>query len=119
LNIEYLWYRFALSFLLKSAASMAGSGLNSEPQNIEYRTAEFRRIESLRSALLTISTQPMNKPWPMLEPSPKIKKEKTNERSSMETNYIQFVFYAGYLFTVADISGDGPGHPGGSIRADS
>jgi len=28
------------------------AGLNSEPQNIEYRTAEFRRMESLRSFFL-------------------------------------------------------------------
>jgi hypothetical protein len=43
--------------MIKLAASMAEPGLNSEPQNIEYRTAacdelsrvEFRRIESLCS----------------------------------------------------------------------
>ncbi|CAB1059770.1 hypothetical protein D1BOALGB6SA_4535 [Olavius sp. associated proteobacterium Delta 1] len=28
--------------------------LNSEPQNFEYRTAEFRRVESLRSVFLII-----------------------------------------------------------------
>jgi len=38
-----------VSIWIKSAASMARPGLNSEPQNFEYRTAEFRRMESLRS----------------------------------------------------------------------
>jgi len=38
-----------VSIAMISAASMAGPGLNSEPQNNEYRTAEFRRLVSLRS----------------------------------------------------------------------
>jgi len=33
------------------------AGLNSEPQNIEYRTAEFRRMVSLRSFLLKIDNE--------------------------------------------------------------
>jgi len=37
-----------VSIAIKSAAPMADPGLNSEPQNNEYRTAEFRRVESLR-----------------------------------------------------------------------
>jgi len=36
--------------IIKLAASAAG--LKSEAQNIEYRTAELRRVESLRSAFL-------------------------------------------------------------------
>jgi hypothetical protein len=41
------------------AESETTHGCNSEPQNIEYRTAEFRRMESLRSVFFKIdrSTQ--------------------------------------------------------------
>jgi|COG998Drversion2_1049125.scaffolds.fasta_scaffold1648557_1 hypothetical protein len=34
---------------IKLMASMAEPGLNSEPQNIEFPTAEFLRMEPLRS----------------------------------------------------------------------
>ncbi|CAB1061277.1 hypothetical protein D1BOALGB6SA_6050 [Olavius sp. associated proteobacterium Delta 1] len=34
---------------LLSFSSETTPDLNSEPQNIEYRTAEFRSVESLRS----------------------------------------------------------------------
>ena len=35
--------------VLNPDTSYETNGLNSEPQNIEYRTAECRRVESLRS----------------------------------------------------------------------
>ena len=57
------WESFSLevevSILIKLTASMAGVELNSEPQNIEYRTAEYRREDSLCSVFFKIdrSTQ--------------------------------------------------------------
>jgi hypothetical protein len=41
-----------VSIKIKLMASMAGPGLNSEPLNIEFPTAGFRRMESLRSVFL-------------------------------------------------------------------
>jgi hypothetical protein len=41
------WFRCQVS-----ALPLAAPRLNSEPQNIEYRTAEFRRVVSLRSIFL-------------------------------------------------------------------
>jgi hypothetical protein len=40
-------------FLIINLAALA-TGRNSEPQNIEYRTAEFRRMESLCSGFFKI-----------------------------------------------------------------
>ena len=41
-----------LSIWIKSSVLMAVAGLKSEPKNIEYRTAECRRMESLCSVRL-------------------------------------------------------------------
>jgi len=43
-----------VSIWIQSTVSIAGFGLNSEPQNIEYRTAEFRSMVSLRSVFFII-----------------------------------------------------------------
>jgi hypothetical protein len=47
--VEFWKHSLALAVTRKNIAQTAGSGLNSEPQNIEYRTAECRRVVSLCS----------------------------------------------------------------------